>query len=68
MAESGSSSIEFICVDDGSEKNVYYISKDGKIRTRTRPSGFRDEILRCGDKKYYFRGKSFIQVSFFIKF
>jgi hypothetical protein len=48
--------MRFICVDDGSGGQVYYVTTDGKIKTRNRPEGFIDEYLECGDRKFYFKG------------
>ena len=42
------------CLDDGTGRNVYFVSKSGK-RTRREPVGYVEEKLENGDKKFYYR-------------
>ncbi len=47
--------IKWICLDDGTGRNVFYISPTGE-RRRNRPAEFEPEYLLNGKRRYYFRG------------
>lgn len=45
------------CADDGSGKNVYYVSRKDRTKARAIPEGYTPEYFINGDRRYYFRGK-----------
>jgi len=43
-----------VCLDDGTGRDVYYVSRDG-TRSRRKPPGYVVELLANGDRRYYYR-------------
>lgn len=45
-----------VCCDDGTGRNVYYISLDGKNRSRSQPEDYVVAYFSNGCRRYYHRG------------
>ena len=43
-----------VCLDDGTGRDVYYVSSDGS-RSRRTPAGYEPELLANGERRYYYR-------------
>lgn len=43
-----------VCLDDGTGRNVYFVSPDG-TRSRRAPEGYEPEYFSNGERRYYYR-------------
>jgi hypothetical protein len=54
--QQGDQESKWLCCDDGTGKNIYYINREDGSRLRSEPAEYLPEAFSNGMKRYYFRG------------